>query len=137
MITFRVGGSRRAFRPGSLLRRVVILRRVVGRVKPAVAGGIPQPSGCGYGAVDARRRPSCTPSPEDADDSEHDHPYPPLRLASRVLSLDDADDPFLAYELLGAETKQALLGLLPPTGRLPDGASSTSAAARVAPCATS
>ena len=42
-----------------------------------------------------------------------DHPYPPLHLASRVLSLDDADDPFLAYELLGAETKQALLGLLP------------------------
>lgn len=45
--------------------------------------------------------------------ASRDHPYPPLPLASRVLSLDGADDPFLAYELLGAETKSSLIGLLP------------------------
>jgi spermidine synthase len=39
--------------------------------------------------------------------------YPPLHLASRVLCLDGAEDPYLTYELLGAETKAALLDLLP------------------------
>jgi SAM-dependent methyltransferase len=40
-------------------------------------------------------------------------PYPPLRLADRVLSLDGYGDPFAAYEALGADTKAELLALLP------------------------
>ena len=40
-------------------------------------------------------------------------PYPPLRLADRVLSLDGYGDPFAAYEALGADTKAQLLALLP------------------------
>jgi SAM-dependent methyltransferase len=40
-------------------------------------------------------------------------PYPPFELANRVLSLEGWDDPFQAYERLGAETKAALLDLLP------------------------
>ncbi|MBV9193046.1 MAG: class I SAM-dependent methyltransferase [Solirubrobacterales bacterium] len=42
-----------------------------------------------------------------------DPPYPPLHLANRVCSLAGRGDPFRAYERLGAETKAALLGLLP------------------------
>ena len=41
-------------------------------------------------------------------------PYPPLTLADRVLSLDGYPDPFEAYRDLGLQTKQAVLGLLPP-----------------------
>jgi SAM-dependent methyltransferase len=40
-------------------------------------------------------------------------PFPPLSLADRVLSLEDRPDPLAAYAALGAETKAALLGLLP------------------------
>jgi SAM-dependent methyltransferase len=40
-------------------------------------------------------------------------PYPPFELANRVLSLEGWGDPFVAYEKLGAETKAALMGLLP------------------------
>jgi SAM-dependent methyltransferase len=40
-------------------------------------------------------------------------PLPPLHLANRVLSLDGWGDPFEAYELLGAETRRALVRLLP------------------------
>jgi SAM-dependent methyltransferase len=40
-------------------------------------------------------------------------PFPPLHLANRVLSLKGRGDPFAAYEALGAETKAALLDLLP------------------------
>lgn len=40
-------------------------------------------------------------------------PYPPLSLATRVSCLDGWGDPVAAYEALGAETKQALLDLLP------------------------
>jgi SAM-dependent methyltransferase len=40
-------------------------------------------------------------------------PYPPFELANRVLSLEDWDDPLQAYEQLGAETRDALLDLLP------------------------
>ena len=42
-----------------------------------------------------------------------DHPYPPLKLADRVCSLEGRGDPFTAYEQLGAETRTALVGLLP------------------------
>ena len=42
-----------------------------------------------------------------------DPPLPPLPLADRVLSLDGRGDPYAAYAKLGAETKAALLGLLP------------------------
>lgn len=40
-------------------------------------------------------------------------PYPPFELANRVLSLDGWGEPFAAYDRLGAETKAALLDLLP------------------------
>jgi SAM-dependent methyltransferase len=40
-------------------------------------------------------------------------PLPPFQLANRVLSLEGRSDPFEAYERLGAETKSALVGLLP------------------------
>jgi SAM-dependent methyltransferase len=40
-------------------------------------------------------------------------PYPPLELANRVLSLEGWGEPFAAYERLGAETKAALIDLLP------------------------
>lgn len=40
-------------------------------------------------------------------------PYPPLELANRVCSLEGRGDPFLAYEQLGAEAREALLRLLP------------------------
>lgn len=40
-------------------------------------------------------------------------PYPPLSLASRVCSLKGRGDPLSDYEKLGAETKAALLNLLP------------------------
>jgi SAM-dependent methyltransferase len=42
-----------------------------------------------------------------------ERPYPPFELANRVLSLDGWGEPFAAYERLGAETKAALLRLLP------------------------
>jgi SAM-dependent methyltransferase len=42
-----------------------------------------------------------------------ERPYPPFELANRVLSLDGWGEPFAAYERLGAETKDALLDLLP------------------------
>jgi SAM-dependent methyltransferase len=45
------------------------------------------------------------------------HPYPPYDLASRVLSLESADDPFREYEALGAESKDALIALLPDDWR--------------------
>jgi SAM-dependent methyltransferase len=40
-------------------------------------------------------------------------PYPPFELATRVLSLEGRQDPQAAYDALGAQTKAALLGLLP------------------------
>lgn len=40
-------------------------------------------------------------------------PIPPLRLANRVLSLEGRGDPFKAYDQLGAETKVAVVSLLP------------------------
>jgi SAM-dependent methyltransferase len=40
-------------------------------------------------------------------------PFPPFPLANRVLALDDRGDPYEVYERLGAETKRALLDLLP------------------------
>jgi SAM-dependent methyltransferase len=40
-------------------------------------------------------------------------PFPPFHLANRVLALDDGGDPYEVYERLGAETKRALLDLLP------------------------
>jgi SAM-dependent methyltransferase len=40
-------------------------------------------------------------------------PVPPFHLANRVLALVGHGDPFDAYERLGAETKSALLDLLP------------------------
>jgi SAM-dependent methyltransferase len=40
-------------------------------------------------------------------------PFPPLPLANRVLSLEGRGDPFEAYDQLGAETKAAVVGLLP------------------------
>jgi hypothetical protein len=40
-------------------------------------------------------------------------PYPPFEHANRVFSLEGWGDPFRAYERLGAETKAALLDLLP------------------------
>jgi SAM-dependent methyltransferase len=40
-------------------------------------------------------------------------PYPPLPLANRVCSLDGRGEPFGAYEALGAEAREALVGLLP------------------------
>jgi SAM-dependent methyltransferase len=42
-----------------------------------------------------------------------EHPYPPFELANRVLCLEGSDNPFRDYEVLGAETKSAVLGLLP------------------------
>lgn len=40
-------------------------------------------------------------------------PYPPFELASRVFHLDGWSDPTRAYEELGAQTRRALLELLP------------------------
>jgi SAM-dependent methyltransferase len=40
-------------------------------------------------------------------------PYPPIELASRVYRLDDWGDPLAAFEELGAETKAALVRILP------------------------
>jgi SAM-dependent methyltransferase len=40
-------------------------------------------------------------------------PHPPLQLAHRVCSLENLGDPLQAYEAIGAETKDALLRLLP------------------------
>jgi SAM-dependent methyltransferase len=45
--------------------------------------------------------------------SSDDVPYPPLHLANRVCSLAGRCDPIKAYERLGAETKRALLEILP------------------------
>jgi SAM-dependent methyltransferase len=42
-----------------------------------------------------------------------DVPYPPLSLANRVCCLEGRGDPFEAYDRLGAETKAALIGMLP------------------------
>jgi SAM-dependent methyltransferase len=42
-----------------------------------------------------------------------DPPFPPLQLADRVLSLQGEADPYAAYAARGAETKAALLELLP------------------------
>jgi SAM-dependent methyltransferase len=42
-----------------------------------------------------------------------DRPYPPFELASRVRPLDEFSDPIAAYEQMGAQMKEALLGLLP------------------------
>ncbi len=43
----------------------------------------------------------------------NDVPYPPLSLANRVCCLEGRGDPFEAYDRLGAETKAALIGMLP------------------------
>ena len=43
-----------------------------------------------------------------------DLPYPPLELANRVCSLQGRGNPLEAYEKLGAETKAALIEMLPP-----------------------
>jgi SAM-dependent methyltransferase len=40
-------------------------------------------------------------------------PYPPFELANRVLSLEGWGEPLQAYDRLGAETKEALVDLLP------------------------
>jgi SAM-dependent methyltransferase len=45
--------------------------------------------------------------------AKRDVPYPPLELANRVCSLEGRGDPFVAYDQLGAEAKEALLRLLP------------------------
>ncbi len=42
-----------------------------------------------------------------------DHPYPPLALATRVCGLGGWGDPYMAYEELGAQTKNALLRVVP------------------------
>jgi SAM-dependent methyltransferase len=42
-----------------------------------------------------------------------EHPYPPPELATRVFCLQEWGDPFRAYEELGVQTKNALIGLLP------------------------
>ena len=44
-------------------------------------------------------------------------PYPPLRLADRVLSLDGDGDPFAAYEVLGADTRRSCSPCCRTTGR--------------------
>ena len=41
------------------------------------------------------------------------HPYPPLDLAGRVFPLVPWSDPFKAFEEMGAEDKNSLVGLLP------------------------
>jgi SAM-dependent methyltransferase len=41
-------------------------------------------------------------------------PYPPIELASRVGSLAEHEDPFGSYDLVGRETRDALVSLLPP-----------------------
>jgi SAM-dependent methyltransferase len=46
-----------------------------------------------------------------AESSER--PYPPFELASRVRPLVEYSDPFRCYEEMGAQSKRALLGLLP------------------------
>jgi SAM-dependent methyltransferase len=40
-------------------------------------------------------------------------PYPPQRLASRVFNVDEWGDPIAAFEEIGAQTKRALVDLLP------------------------
>jgi SAM-dependent methyltransferase len=45
--------------------------------------------------------------------ASRDHPYPPFELASRVFRLESWGDPQRAYEELGAQTRSALLSLLP------------------------
>jgi SAM-dependent methyltransferase len=46
--------------------------------------------------------------------SSADAPYPPLELATRVFFVTGySTDPFRAYEEMGAQTREALLGLLP------------------------
>lgn len=42
-----------------------------------------------------------------------DRPYPPFHLATRVRPLEEYSDPFRVYEEMGAQTKRALLGILP------------------------
>jgi hypothetical protein len=42
-----------------------------------------------------------------------DHPYPPFELASRMFCVQEWSDPLRAYEEMGAQTRKALLGLLP------------------------
>jgi SAM-dependent methyltransferase len=42
-----------------------------------------------------------------------DVPYPPQRLASRVFNVDEWGDPIAAFEQMGAETRDAIVRLLP------------------------
>jgi SAM-dependent methyltransferase len=42
-----------------------------------------------------------------------EHPYPPFDLVDRVFTVKESSDPFRVYEELGAQTKSALVGLLP------------------------
>jgi SAM-dependent methyltransferase len=42
-----------------------------------------------------------------------ERPYPPFELASRVFRLDSWSDPYRAYEELGAQTREAIVRLLP------------------------
>jgi SAM-dependent methyltransferase len=51
-----------------------------------------------------------------------DLPYPPFDLVNRVCSAEGRGDPFVAYDRLGAEGKEALLNML-PDGWLFDGKS--------------
>src|SRR6188472_4513960 len=43
-----------------------------------------------------------------------DVPLPPLSLATRVFGLEGWDDPYRAYGAIGAQTRQAIVGLLGP-----------------------
>jgi SAM-dependent methyltransferase len=42
-----------------------------------------------------------------------DHPYPPFELVHRVFPVAEWSDPLRVYEEMGAQTKSALVGLLP------------------------
>jgi hypothetical protein len=45
--------------------------------------------------------------------SQENVPIPPLRLANRVGSLDETDDPHALYEQVGADTREQILRMLP------------------------
>jgi hypothetical protein len=52
-------------------------------------------------------------TPVDPQGPSAQVPLPPLALAQRVCSLEGRGDPYRAYERLGAQTKAALLEILP------------------------
>ena len=94
------------------------------RCAPAAAGRARSTAAGATRARSPRRRPPGSSEPAAAEPRPRsrflramtrstERPYPPFELATRVRPLHEFSEPIAAYEQMGAQTKEALSGLLP------------------------